>query len=48
MHGFLSKWLADPDKNLLNKVSEIVSLCRNKNKYRLKTLASHMMSGGVT
>ena len=34
--------LDDPDKNLLNKRSEIISQCRHKNKYRLKTLASKM------
>ena len=40
--------LDDPDKNLLNKRSEIISQCRHKNKYRLKTLASKMTSGDVT
>ena len=40
--------LDDPDKNLLNKRSEIISQCRHKNKYRLKTLASNMTSGDVT
>ena len=38
----------DPDKNLLNKRSEIISQCRHKNKYRLKTLASSMTSDGIT
>ena len=38
--------LDNPDKNLLNKMSEIISQCRHKNKYRLKTLASSMTSGG--
>ena len=40
--------LDDPDKNLLNKRSEIISQCRHKNKDRLKTLASNMTSGDVT
>ena len=40
--------LDDPDKILLNKRSEIISQCRHKNKYRLKTLASNMTSGDVT
>ena len=40
--------LDDPDKNLLNKRSEIISQCRHKNKYRLKTLASSMTSDGIT
>ena len=40
--------LDNPDKNLLNKRSEIISQCRHKNKYRLKTLASNMTSGDVT
>ena len=40
--------LDDPDKNLLNKRSEIISQCRHKNKYRLKTLASSMTSGNIT
>ena len=40
--------LDDPDKNLLNKRSEIISQCRHKNKYRLKTLASNRTSGDVT
>ena len=40
--------LDDPDKNLLNKRSEIISQCCHKNKYRLKTLTSSMTSGGVT
>ena len=40
--------LDEPDKNLLNKRSEIISQCRHKNKYRLKTLASNMTSGDVT
>ena len=34
-------------KKLLNKRSEII-LCCHKNKYGLKTLASHMTSGDVT
>ena len=40
--------LDDPDKNLLNKRSEIISQCHHKNKYRLKTLASSLTSGGIT
>ena len=40
--------LDNPDRNLLNKRSEIISQCRHKNKYRLKTLASNMTSGNVT
>ena len=31
--------LDDPDKNLLNKRSEIISQCRDKNKCRVKRLA---------
>ena len=31
-------------KYMLNKRSEIISQCRHKNKYRLKTLASSMTS----
>ena len=42
------KILADPDKNLFNKRSEIISQCRHKNKYRLKSLASSMTSGEIT
>ena len=37
-----------PDKNLLNKRSEIISQRRHKSKYRLKTLASYMTSGDIT
>ena len=40
--------LDDPEKNLLNKRLEIISQCRHKNKYRLKTLASSMTSGDIT
>ena len=40
--------LDDPDKNLLNKRSEIISQCRHKNNYRLKTLGSSMTSGDIT
>ena len=40
--------LDDPDKNLMKKRLEIISQCRRKNKYRLKTLASTMTSGDVT
>ena len=40
--------LDDPDKNLLNKRSEIISQCHHKNKYRLKTLASSIMSCDIT
>ena len=40
--------LDDPGKNLLNKRSEIISQCRHKNKYRLKTLASSMTSGDIS
>ena len=40
--------LDKPDKNVLNKRSEIISQCRYKNKYRLKTLESSMMSGDIT
>ena len=39
--------LDDPDKNLLNKRPEIISQCRHKNKYRLKTLASSMTSSDI-
>ena len=39
--------LDDPDKSVLNKRSEIISQCRHKYKYRLKTLASNMTSGDV-
>ena len=40
--------LENPGKKLLNKRSEIISQCRHKNKYRLKTLASSMTSGDIT
>ena len=40
--------LDNPDKNFLNKRSEIISQCCQKNKYILKTLASSMTSGGIT
>ena len=40
--------LDDPDKNLLNKRSEIISQCRHKNKYKLKTLVSRITSGSIT
>ena len=40
--------LDDPDKNFLNKRSKIISQCRHRNKYRLKTLASSMKSGDIT
>ena len=40
--------LDDPEKNVLNKRSEIISQCRHKNKYKLKTLASSMTSGDIT
>ena len=40
--------LDKPDKNVLNKRSEIISQCRYKNKYRLKTLESSMTSGDIT
>ena len=40
--------LDHPEKNLLNKRSEIISQCRHKNNYRLKTLASSMTSGDIT
>ena len=39
--------LDDSDRNLLNKRSEIISQCRLKNKYKLKTLASNTTSGDV-
>ena len=37
-----------PDKNLLNKRSEIISQCRDRTKYRVKKLTSNMTSGEVT
>ena len=40
--------LDDPDKNLLNKRSEIISQCHHKKKYRLKTLPSSMTSYDTT
>ena len=40
--------LDNPDKNLLNKRSEIISQCRHKNRYGLKALASKMTSGDVS
>ena len=42
--------LDDPDRNMLNKISEIISQCRYKIKVRLKlkTLASSMTSGDIT
>ena len=39
--------LDDPDKNMLNKRSEIIFQCRPKSMYRLKLLASSMMSGEI-
>ena len=40
--------LDDSDKNLLNKRSEIISQCRQRNSYKLKTVESSMTSGGIT
>ena len=40
--------LEGPDKNLLNKRSEIISQCRDRTEYRVKTLTSNMTSGEVT
>ena len=40
--------LDDPDKNLLNKRSEIISQCRHKNEYRHKKLPSSMTSVDIT
>ena len=41
--------LDDPDKNLLNRNSKVISQCCHKNKYsRLETLASSMMPGDIT
>ena len=41
------KRLGDPDKILLNKRSEIITQCRYRNNYRLKTLASNTTLGEV-
>ena len=38
----------DSDRNLVNKISEIISHCRHKNEIRLETLASNMTSDGIT
>ena len=40
--------LDGPDKNLLNKRSEIISQCRRKNRFRVNTLGSSMPSGDIT
>ena len=40
--------LDNPDKNLLNEISEVISQCRHKSNYRLKTLASSFTSGDIT
>ena len=40
--------IKQPSQKLLNKRSEIISQCRHKNKFRLKTLASNMKSGDIT
>ena len=40
--------LEDQDKNLLNKISGIISQCRHTNKYKLKKLTSNMASGNIT
>ena len=41
------KILDDPDKNMLNKRSEIIFQCRPKSMYRLRLLASSMTSGEI-
>ena len=38
----------DPDETLLNKRSEIISQCRHRNKYKLKTLVSTKKDRGIT
>ena len=40
--------LDDQDKNLLNKRSEIISHCRNQNKFKLKILASNTADTDIT
>ena len=40
--------LDDPDKNLLNKRSEIISQCHHTNNSRLKALTSKLTSSDVS
>ena len=40
--------LDDQDKNLLNKLSEIISHCHHQNKFKLKTLASNTADKDIT
>ena len=47
---FLNENLAiidNPDKNLLNKKSEVISLCRNRSKFKLVNLTSRKNSNDV-
>ena len=37
----------DPDKNLLNKKSEVISQCRHKNKFKLVNLTSRKRPNDV-
>ena len=38
----------DPEEILLNKRSEVISHCRQRNKYKLKTLVSNKKDRGIT
>ena len=38
----------DPEDILLNKRSEVISQCRHRNKYKLKTLESNNKDRGIT
>ena len=38
----------DPEEILLKKRSELISQCCHRNKYKLKTLASHKKDRGIT
>ena len=38
----------DPKEILLNKRSEVISQCRHRNKYKLKTLVSNKQDRGIT
>ena len=38
----------DPEEILLNKHSEVISQCRDRNKYKLKTLVSNKKDHGIT
>ena len=41
------KIIDDPDKNLLNKRSKVISQCRDQNNFKLVNLTSHKTPNGV-